>query len=132
NRRLLVLLLGRFGMMPPLGLFRALVTLSAFGAFTAFVTFRPFPAFSLLRVLNVLGLFAVFCVFGMLLGRMLHRFGRGFGCCIRVFGIRRRGRIAGRGQGTTVLAVTAAAGMASASASGSTPATRCCRIRLLG
>jgi hypothetical protein len=84
--------------------------------------------FLVLRVLNLLAVFRVFAVLGMfrvLLGRVRHRFRRAFSWRFRVFGLGGRRRIAGRGQGTAGLA---AAGMASAAASGSTPATRCCRI----
>jgi hypothetical protein len=120
NRRLFVLLLRRLGMLASLGTFMAFRPLGAFGSFGGFIT---------LRVLNRL---AVFRMFGMLLGRVLHRFRRVFMRRFPVFGVRGCGSIAGRGQGTAGFAVSAAAGMASASASGSTPGTRCCRIRLLG
>lgn len=148
DRRLLVLLLG-LGMMSLFGMFPTFPTVAAFLAITTILSFTPFGAFlalgafSVFRVLNLLGVFGMFSVLrvfmsmfmfmlAVLLVGMLSWFRGHFFRCFRVFSLGGCGRITGRGQGTTVLAITAAAGMASATASGSAPATRgCCRIRLL-
>jgi hypothetical protein len=95
-----VLLLGRFGPVAPLDVFSALGRLHLFRVPRVF--FRG----------------------------MLHGFRRGFRRGIAVLGVRfsRCGRIAGRGQGTAVIAPPR---MAAAAAAGPTSATRGCRIRLL-
>jgi len=135
------MLLRRLGMMPFFGLLNAFValrplrsprpfvplgTIGTFSRLTAFNLLAAFGLLSMLRMFHVLGVFAGF---GMPLVRVLHGFRRGVARRFLVFGFRRRGSITGRGQGT---ARFAAAGMASASASGATPATRRRRIRLLG
>jgi hypothetical protein len=131
NRRLLVLLL-RLRMVPPVSVFNAFMAfrpLGAFGSITAFTPFRTFAAFNLLRLLNIFSVFALFSMLSVFVGRRWHRFRRGFACHFLVLGLRGCGRIAGGGQGTTDIA---APGMASASASGSAPATRGGRIGLFG
>ncbi len=125
NCRLLVLL-GGLRMMASL---RMLNAFAAFGPFGAFGPLGSFRLFLMLGRLNPLAVFSMFPMFLLLPVRVRHRFRGGIRGCIRVFGLRGRGRIAGRGQGTTI---SAAAGMASAAAPGSTPAARCGRIRLLG
>jgi hypothetical protein len=128
NRRLLVLLL-RLRMVPPVSVFNAFMPLGAFGSITAFTPFRTFAAFNLLRLLNMFSVFAMFSMVSVFVGRRWHRFRRGFGCRFLLLGLRGCGRIAGGGQGTADIA---APGMASASASGSAPATRGGRIGLFG
>ena len=138
NCRLLVLWLRRLGLMASLLVFNTFLTFHAFASLGAVCTIRAFGAFDRFRAftrLTMLGMFSLlraFIVFRVLLGRMLGKFRRGFARCISVLGFRRCGGIAGCGRGTAVLAITAAAGMASAAAPGSASGTRCCRIRLLG
>jgi len=135
NCRLFVLWLRRLGLMASLLVFNTFLTFHAFASLGTVCTIRAFDRFRAFTRLTMLGMFSLlraFIVFRVLLGRMLGKFRRGFALCISVLGFRRCGRIAGCGRGTAVLAITAAAGMASAAAPGSASGTRCCRIRLLG
>jgi len=131
NRGLLVLLLGWLGPGAPLDVFPALGAFNTVTAFSAVTALNTVGAFITFRAFSALGLLHLFRVFTVFLGGMLHRVRRGFRCGIAVLGFRfsRCGSIAGRGQGTAVIA---APGMAATATAGPTPATRDCRIRLWG
>lgn len=116
NRRLPVLLQGRFRTLAPFHWFRAFRSLRSFRAFCAFGASGRFRAFKSLRLLAV---FSVLRMFRVFFSRVLNWFGRRFCYSFRVLavGFCGRGRIAGRGHGAAVIPAVTASGMAATAAS---------------